>query len=156
MMKPIQFGMAGVLISTTLLLSGCGGGGVDYNASVVVSTPTPAFEIGALVSGLPVTGFDALPGDVQTITMSVGQTFELDSNSPVTWNVFVNGVEVPSVNNTIIAGNVTINETLTTNEQFAGYATSQGILSSPVQITLIATSLVDSTQTAQINFVITN
>ena len=149
------------MIGTTLLLSGCGGGtgsvGVDYSNNPNGGYPPgPAFDIGAMINGQPLPGFDVQPGEMQTITMSVGATFELDASASVTWNVFVNGVEVPSANNSVVVDTAMITETAINGSQFAGYVTSQGYLSAPVQLTLVATSVYDGTQSAQINFVITN
>ncbi|MET3105329.1 hypothetical protein AAKU67_001077 [Oxalobacteraceae bacterium GrIS 2.11] len=161
-MKIGRLQTAGLLLATTLILAGCGGGVAEVGVSGTVTVPVvvvpagPVFDIVAYVNGYQVAGFDALPGDVQTLSIPVNQSFELNSDSSVTWNVFVNGVEVPDVNNAIIVGDVTINETSTTNLLFAGDATSPSYLPAPVQVTLIATSLIDGSQTARINFVITN
>jgi len=157
-MNRFRLHLTALLVGSTILLAGCGGGSVDVGVTVpaVVIPVGPVFDIIAYVNGLQVAGFDAIPGDVQTITIPIGQSFELSSDSAVSWNVFVNGVEVPSVNNVISVGAVTITETSSTPVQFAGYATSPGFLPAPVQVTLIATSLIDGSQSAQINFVVTN
>ena len=156
-MKSIRLAVACVMIGSAALLTGCGGGSVDVSVGATVGPVyTPAFDIGALVNGQPVPGFDVQPGDTQTVNLYVGDSFELDSNAGVFWTVYVNGVAVPTVNNAVVVGNATITESVVSNSQFSGYVTSQGTLSAPVQLTLIATSVLDGSQTAQINFVISN
>jgi hypothetical protein len=146
---------AGFTICGAMLLTGCGGGSVDVTATVPV-VQGPAFDIGAQLNGLPVGNFDVQPGENQTITVPVGASFELDSNTGVIWTLYVNGNEINGFNNAITFDNATLTETLTNDVQFAGYATSQGPLTYPVQFTLIATSQIDGTQTAQINVVVTD
>jgi|GEM_PF-1142069 len=148
---------AGLTICSALILTGCGGGsgGVTVSATIPVTTE-PAFDIGAKVNGLPVANFDVEPGDNTSITVPVGDSFELDSTDAVYWSVYVNGTLIQGANNAIDVGNATLTETLTNAVQFAGYATSEGPLPGPVQLTLVATSQVDSTQTAQINVIVTN
>lgn len=157
-MNTVKMLAAGLTICSAMLLTGCGGGGsVGVSADIgVVGTPAPAFDIGAQVNGLGVANFNVEPGDTESITVPNGSSFELDSNDAVYWTVYVNGVAVSGSNNTVVVGNATITETLTNGVQFAGYATSQGYLPAPIQVTLVATSQFDSTQTAQIDLVITN
>jgi hypothetical protein len=147
----------GLSICSALILTGCGGGSAGVSAEVTIPvTQTAAFDIGAQLNGLPVANFDVEPGDNQTISVPVGASFELDSNAGVYWTVYVNGNAINGTNNSIIVDNATLTETLTNSEQFAGYATSQGPLANPVQLTLVATSQIDGSQTAQINIIITN
>jgi hypothetical protein len=148
---------AGFTICSAMLLTGCGGGSVGVSADITIPvTQTPAFEIGAQLNGLPIGNFDVEPGDNQTITVPVGATFELDSNADVYWAVYVGGNLINGGSNAITFENATLTETLTNGVQFAGYATSQGPLSQPVPFTLIATSKIDGSQTAQINVVVTD
>jgi hypothetical protein len=50
----------------------------------------------------------------------------------------------------------TLVQTLITNARFAASTGGAGFLPNPVVVTLVATSLVDSRQEAQINVVLTN
>jgi hypothetical protein len=146
-MRSIAIGLSTLLVSATLALTGCGGGGDD---------PQPAFEVGALVNGHPQANIDVLPGEQQTVYVIVGDDFELDSSGPVQWTVVVGGNTIDGTGNTIFYGGATIQETLTTTAQFAATTSSATALSADVPITLYATSLDDPGQVARIDVVITN
>lgn len=151
--------MTGAALCATVLLTGCGGGGGDGGVSgeIIVTPPSgPAFDIEAQINGLNIGGFDVEPGESQSIAIPIGSSFAFDSNADVSWTIYVNGTAVPTGNNAIIVGNATITETTATTLDLAGYTTSQGPLPTPVQVTLLATSLYDGTQTAQINVTLTN
>jgi len=137
-----------LLLAAVLALSGCGGGGDER--------PLPAFEIGALVNGQPVAGVDLLPGMRQTIVIAAGQSFELDSTHPVSWTVSTGGSVIPGVGNTISSGGLTLQETLTTNFQFAANTFATSPLPASFQISIAATSLDDPNQVAIVDVVLTN
>lgn len=118
--------------------------------------PPPAFDIGVLVAGQPLAGVGVLPGYQQTIYLAVGQTFELDSTGPVAWTVVVGGASVPESGATIDYGGATIQEVLTTTTHFAANTWAFASLVAPVQVTLYATSLLDASQVATINLILTN
>ena len=150
-MRPIRVYAGGLLVSAALVLSGCGGGGGgDY------VPPPPAFDIGILVAGQPIFGVDVLPGYQQTIYLAVGQTFELDSSGPVAWAVVVGGSAVPESGATIDYGGARIQEVLTTTAQFAANTGAFAPLAAPVLVTLYATSLLDASQVATIDLILTN
>lgn len=139
-----------LLLSATLVLSGCGGGGEDDPGQPA------AFDVGALVDGQPVRGIDVFPGEEQTLYVSAGQTFELDSSGPVDWTVVIGGQTIAGSGNTIDYAGATIQETLTTATRFAASTFADDPLAAPVQVILYATSRDDPDQTARINVVITN
>lgn len=148
-MRSVAVCAGALLVSATLLLSGCGGGGSD-------NPPPPNFDIGVLLNGHPVTGVDVFPGDEQTLYVTAGQTFELDSSGPVSWTLVVAGSTIAGAGNTISYGGATLQEILTTASQFAAITSEDAPLPAPVPITLYATSLDDSSQVARFNIVITN
>ena len=150
-MKSIRVYITALLVSATVALSGCGGGGEgDY------VPPPPAFNIGVLVGGQPLAGVGILPGVEQTIYLPVGQTFELDSTGPVAWAVVIGGVPVPASGATVFNGGATIQEVLTTSTHFAAHTYAAQPLVAPVRVTLYATSLLDANQVATINFILIN
>ena len=150
-MRSIRVYAGALLVSAAVALSGCGGGGGgDY------VPPPPAFDIGVLVAGQPLAGVGVLPGYQQTIYLAVGQTFELDSTGPVAWTVVIGGASVPESGATIDYGGATIQEVLTTTTHFAANTWAFAPLVAPVQVTLYATSLLDASQVATINFILTN
>ena len=150
-MKSIRIYAAALLVSAAVVLSGCGGGGGgDY------VPPPPAFDIGVLVGGQPLAGIRVLPGYQQTIYLAVGQTFQLDSTGPVAWAVVVGGASVPESGATVFYGGATIQEVLTTTTHFAAHTWASAPLVAPVQVTLYATSLLDASQVATIDFILGN
>ena len=118
--------------------------------------PPPVFDIGLVVGGQPLAGVAILPGVQQTIYLAVGLTFELDSTGPVAWTVVIGGVPVPERGATIFNGGATIQEVLTTTTHFAAHTYASEPLVAPVQVTLYATSLLDASQVATINLILTN
>lgn len=69
-------------------LSACGEGG-DSGVT---------FDIGVVVAGQPVSGVVIHPGGVQSITISAGQSIELDANESVVWTLEVGGSVVTGNN----------------------------------------------------------
>lgn len=151
-MRSIQVYAGTLFVSAALLLSGCGGGGDGG----VYSPPPAAFNVGVLVAGQLVGGGGVLPGYQQTIYLAVGQTFELDSTGPVAWTVVVGGSAVPESGATINYGGATIQELLTTTTHFAANTWAFAPLLVTIPVTLYATSLVDASQIATINLILTN
>ena len=142
-----------MFVSAAVALSGCGGGGDGGGAYV---PPPPVFDIGILVAGQPLAGIAVLPGYQQTIYLAVGQSFELDSTGPVAWTVTIGGASVPQSGATVYYGGATIQEVLTTTTHFAANTFASAPLVAPVQVTLGATSLLDASQVATINLILTN
>ena len=140
-----------LLVSVALVLSGCGGGGDGGYVP-----PPPAFDIGILVSGQPLSGAAVLPGQELDVYLTVGQTFELRSTAPVAWSLLVGGASVPESGATITYGGATIQEVLTTTTQFVARTGAFAQLSAPVRLTLHATSLVDGNQVATVNVIVNN
>jgi hypothetical protein len=156
-MRAIKVFLASLGLGASLVLSGCGGGSVDIGVEVPITSPTAAFDIIMFVNGQQVAGVDLLPGEEQDVYVPAGNTFELDASGPVAWTVVVGGniINAP-VGSRIDYGGASIVQTLITNARFAASTSGAGFLSNPVVVTLVATSLVDARQEAQINVVLTN
>src|SRR5437764_13473144 len=66
-----------VALLAALSLAACGGGGSD--------SPSGAFDIGVYVDGRGLSGVQVAPGRTQTLSISAGQSIELDASEPVAW-----------------------------------------------------------------------
>jgi hypothetical protein len=133
-------------LAALMSLSACGGGG-DSGVS---------FDVGIVVGGQPVNGVVVQPGGVQSITISAGQSIELDASEPVVWTLLVGGSAVTGNNATVYYQGVTITETALSSSRIALDTSAAFFLSTPVPITLIAISTFDSAQVATVNVWITN
>jgi hypothetical protein len=161
-MKTITKFFSALLVSATLVLSGCGGGSVDVGVVVAPPPPPPpAFDLIMFANGVQLPGVELFPGEEQTVYLPVGQTFLLDSSGPAVWSASVAGsaVPLPGVNGTISYGGATILQTKITNFQFGAstYRTNPLLLlPAPVPTVFFATSLNDPHQVARLNIVLTN
>jgi hypothetical protein len=143
-------------ICSSLLLVGCGGGSVDIGVTIE-DPPRPAFDIILRVNALDVPGVDLLPGQMQTVHTQAGNSFELESSSPVSWRLIVDGATInAAVNGTVLSNGAAIMPKQITNFNYAATTSGRGFLSAPVNVTLVATSLADSRKQAQMNIVLTN
>ena len=129
-----------------LTLSACGGG-ADGGVT---------FDIGVVVAGQPVSGVVVQPGGVQGITISAGQSIELDASESVQWTLEVGGSAVTGNNTSVYYQGVTITETALSSSRIALDTSAAFFLPAPVPIRLIATSTFDSAQVATVNVLITN
>jgi hypothetical protein len=158
--RPITAFFSALTVSAGLLLTGCGGGEVDVTVDGTIVIPpvqVAAFDVHMYVNGQQLSNVHVLPGEQQNVDIPVGSNFELTSSGPVAWTVVVGGsiIDAP-VGSTIFYGNAAIVQTLINNARFAASTSQQGFLPSPVVVSLIATSLNDSRQEAQLNVVLTN
>ena len=155
-MKSITAVFSSLLVSATLLLSGCGGGG-SIELSGSSSPPPPAFDIIAVVNGSVVPGPSVLPGEVRTLVVRVGSTFLFDSSGDVVYRMVVGGKTIVGYGNLIDYGNVYIQELITSSpRQYHASTSLKAPLVGPVPITLYATSVHDGNQVARIDIEITN
>ena len=158
--RPFTALFSAAAVSASLLLSGCGGGEVEVGIDATVTVPpvqVAAFDVAMFVNGQRLTGVGVFPGEVQDVDIFAGQTFELTASGPVAWTVVIGGsvVDAPP-GSSIFYNNATIVPTLITNARYAASTGRQGFLPNPVVMTLIATSLTDSRQEAQLNVVVNN
>jgi hypothetical protein len=169
-MRSIKVFLGGLLISSTLFLTGCGGGVdvgvngvIDGGGSISANVHVPLifaqyddFDLILVANGRQVPGVQVFPGEAQTVYLPVGQTFLLDSNGPVSWNVQVAGSPIVGVGNTISYGGATVSETLRTSLQIGANTFASGPLVAQVPITYIATSVYHPDQVARVTIVLTN
>jgi hypothetical protein len=159
--RPLTRFFGAIAVSTSLLLVGCGGGEVGVGIDATVTVPPPvqvaAFDVTMAVNGQQLRNLSVLPGQVQDVAIFAGDNFDLATSGPVAWTVVVGGsvIDAPA-GSSIFYGNATIVPTLITNARYAASTGQQGFMPNPVVMTLIATSLNDSRQEAQINVVLNN
>jgi hypothetical protein len=154
-MKSLNLSLLGVL-AASLLLSGCGGG-VDVTVEVP-PPPVAAFDLGAKLNGHPLVDVDVFPDEEQTIQVRVGDTLELASSGPVSWETVAgSSAGVPTESGgTLLFEGVAFTETLSTPGRLVLAISADQPLLLPVPVTVYATSLDDYTQTARIDIVVTN
>lgn len=133
-------------LAALLSLTACGGGG-DTGVT---------FDIGVVVAGQPVSGVVVQPGGVQSITISAGQSIELDASESVVWTLEVGGSAVTGSNASVYYQGVTITETALSSSRIALDTSAAFFLSAPVPIRLTAISTFDSAQVATVDVLITN
>lgn len=142
--KPLAGRIAGALLvlASATFLTACGGGSDGGG---------PAFDVQAAIAGQPVAGLDILPGMEPQIVLQPGQGFELDASAAVNWSLYVNGVALPVTGRTVLAGDVAIQEIGINQWQFLAATTASSYPSSPVDVTLVVSSVYDPSQVAQID-----
>jgi hypothetical protein len=165
-MRVVTAFLSALLVSTSLLLTGCGGGVVVEGEvvvppAVVVVSPPPqradAFDLIMFANGQQVGGVNVFPNKEQDVYLPVGSNFELASSGPVAWTVVTGGRVVnPPVNGTLVYAGINLTPTRITNARYAANTIAAGLLPNPVVVSFIATSLDDPSQVAQINIVLTN
>ena len=114
-----------------------------------------SFDVGIVVAGQPVGGA-VQSGGVQNITISAGQSIELDASESVQWILEVGGSVVTGSNATVYYQGVTITETTLSSSRIALDTSAAFFLSAPVPIRLTAISTFDSAEVATVNVLITN
>src|SRR5712671_2631192 len=97
----LRCAVAAASLAALMSLSACGGGG-DSGVT---------FDIGVVVAGQPVSGVVIQPGEAQSITISAGQSIELDASEPVVWTLEVGGSAVTGNNTSVYYHGVTTTET---------------------------------------------
>ena len=134
-----------VSLAALVSLSACGGGGGGVT-----------FDIGVVVAGQPVPGVVVQPGGAQSVTMSAGQSIELDASEPVVWTLEVGGSAVTGTNTSVYFQGVTITETALSPSRIALDTSASFLLPNPVPITLTAVSTYDAALVATVNVLIAN
>jgi hypothetical protein len=146
-MRVITGFLSALLVSTSLLLTGCGGG---------VEVAADAFDVIIFANGQQVPGVRVVPDQAQDVYLPAGNSFELATSGPVAWTVLTGGQVVnPPVGGTLVYAGINLTPTRITNARYAANTVAAGIIR-PVVVSFIATSLDDPGQVAQINVVLTN
>lgn len=140
--RPLGLLAAGALASS-VLLSGCGGGGS--------SSP---FYVTAVVSGQNMGNYGT--GSTGTVYVRGGQYFELDANEPVVWTLYVGNTAVSGTGTSVQYAGAVITLTAESDSRIAVDTYGTGFLSNPVPLTLVATSTYDSAQVATVDVLVTN
>jgi hypothetical protein len=160
-MRAVSVIVGSLFVAATLGLAGCGGGGevvVDAPPVVVavpVVVPAAAFDIIMFVNGQKIPGVALKPDQEQDVDVPVGNNFELATSGPVAWTVVVGGVIVQAPTGSIISyGGAEVLPSLITNARYAANTRQVGPMANPVVVSLIATSLTDPRQEAQLNVVL--
>lgn len=132
-------------------LAGCGGGDIDDDLAVddVFILSVFAQVNDQLVDG----GVPA--GESETLVVSAGDSFELNTTEPVDWTVIVAGQAISGAGNTILYGGATIQETSRSADHWAAQTSAQDYLLAPVSLTLVAKSKIDFRQVVTIDVRIT-
>ena len=133
------------LLVSAASLSACGGGGDDL----------VTFDIGILVGGVVVGSPPIYSGGHRALTMFAGQSIELDANEPVYWTLLVGGSSVVG-SVTVVYGGLAITQTKISSSRIFVDTRARFGLSSPVAMTLIATSTIDSAQVATVDVLVVN
>jgi hypothetical protein len=131
-----------VVFGSALLLSACGGGGDSVSLG-----------INATVGGRPLTTVVA-PGSVGTIDMAAGQSIELDANEPVDWAFSVAGSPMFGTGGTLFYNGLAITETAVSPSRVVLDIAVTGPYSSPVVISMTATSTIDAAEVAAADLVV--
>jgi hypothetical protein len=133
-------------VGTMLALAACGGGGSDGSVQL---------QVGVFVDGRQ-SGDYVYSGSTQTVTMSAGQSIELDANEPVVWTLRVGSSYYEGFDTSVYYQGVTITETTLSPSRIALDTSTAFFLPYPVAVTLTAVSTYDSAVVATIDVVITN
>lgn len=131
------------LLLSTIILAGCGGGGSDSS-----------FYVTAVVGGQDMGNYG--PGSSGTLYVRGGQYFELDANEPVVWTLYVGNTAVTGSGSSVQYAGAVVTLTAESDSRIAVDTYGTGTLNSPVPMTLVATSTIDSAQVATVDVLITN
>ncbi len=147
-------------LSASVLLAGCGGG-ISIEGDIIAPPPVivvqpAAFSIVLRVNGQGIADVNLLPGQEQDVDIPIGNNFELTTSGPVAWTVVAGGVIVDApVGTSILYGGASISPAVINNARYAANTNAISGMPYPAVISLIATSLIDRNQEAQINIVLT-
>lgn len=132
-----------VVLAAAAGLSACGGGEAFVTLDVGI-------QVGGVVVGAPV-----YSGSRRSITMYAGQSIQLDANEPVVWTLLVGGSSVVG-SVTVLYGGLSVTQTAVSSSRIIVDTSSRFGLPSPVWLTFIATSTIDSAQVATVDVLVTN
>ena len=133
-----------MVLAASAGLSACGGG-VDAFVTLDVGV-----QVGGVVVGSPV-----YSGSRRSVTMRAGQSIQLDANEPVYWTLLFGGSSV-SGSVTVVYAGLSITQTAISDSRIIVDTGSRFGLASPVWMTFIATSTIDSAEVATVDVLVTN
>ncbi|MFL6695708.1 MAG: hypothetical protein ACJ8GJ_00990 [Vitreoscilla sp.] len=144
-------------LATALLLAGCGGG-VEVGIEVPPPDRGPDFDVIALINGQRLSGVDVFPGETQTISIVAGDSFELDTDGPVYWDLSAGGsAAVPAAaGTTFVYQGAALNETSVGRTLLVLASSSNAAPGSTIPITITVTSRDDTSQYATIQLLVTD
>jgi hypothetical protein len=138
-------------------LAGCGSGYVETTQVVPSLFTNVAFRLDMRINGSFIPEVDVEPGYQQDVPMRAGSSFEVLATGPVAWTVTIDGTVVnPPLGAGVVFNGVSLVPTSISSDRFSGVASAQGFLPRTRVVSIIATSLVDSRQEANINILLTN
>lgn len=140
--RPLRRVAATVVVAATLALAGCGGGGDTEVA--------PVATIGIDVAVAGTNSARVSSGQLIDVSAAVGQTIEFDANEPVAWYFSVNGSPLFANGTTVDVGGVTITQVQFNPSRVVLQSTFYGPALLPIDVVLVATSVIDSAQVSTI------
>ncbi len=153
----IDFARGTLLCSLVFALAACGGG-FDVGVVVPPADNGPDFDVIAMIDGQRLSGVDVFPGEDQTIAVTSGDAFELDSSGPVYWDFSAGGsAEVAAVaGSTFVYAGAAINETSVGDSHLVMAVSSSAAAGSTIPILITITSQNDPSQFATFEVLVSN
>jgi hypothetical protein len=156
-MKAIKRWAGALSLVAAASLTGCGSGYVETTQVVPSLFANVAFSLDMRINGVFIPEVNVQPGYQQDVPMRAGSSFEVLASGPVQWTVTIDGTVVnPPLGTGVLFNGVNLVPTAISSGRFSAFATAQGFLPRARVISIIATSLVDDRQVANINILLTN
>jgi hypothetical protein len=138
-------------------LAGCGSGYVETAQVVPSLFANVAFSLDMRINGQFIPEVGVEPGYQQDVPMRAGSSFDVRASGPVQWTVTIDGTVVnPPLGTGVVLNGVSLVPTTISSGWFSASTSAQGFLPRPRIISIIATSVVDNRQEANINILLTN
>jgi hypothetical protein len=156
-MKAIKRWVGALSLVAVTALAGCGSGYVETTQVVPSLFANVAFRLDMRINGVFIPEVGVEPGYQQDVPVRAGSSFEILANGPVAWTVTIDGTVVnPPLGTGVVFNGVNLIPTTISSGRYSAVASAQGFLPGTRVISIIATSLVDSRQEANINILLTN
>jgi hypothetical protein len=144
------------LVVSLASLAGCGSGYVESTQVAPSLFANVAFRLDMRINGVFIPDVYVEPGYQQDVPLLAGSNFEVLASGPVAWTVTIDGTVVnPPLGTGVTFNGVSLVPTSISSGKFSAVASAQGFLPQAREISIIATSLVDSRQEANINILLT-
>jgi hypothetical protein len=156
-MKAMKRWVGALSLVAVATLAGCGSGYVETTQVVPSLFANVAFRLEMRINGVFIPEVYVEPGYQQDVPMRAGSSFEVLASGPVVWTVTIDGTVVnPPLGTGVLFNGVSLVPTAISSNRFSAVASAQGFLPRSREISIIATSLVDGRQEANINVLLTN